>query len=231
MTHSCPDGLEVLHCDNHLLAVNKPAGCVTQPAPGLCDSLQERAKHWIGCEYAKPGAVFLEAVHRIDRPVSGVVLFARTTKALCRCQQAVRERRWTKTYLAVVHGSPPRPAGRLQDALAHRERRGEIVEPHSPGAREAILEYEVLDTCVRYSLLRIALLTGRYHQIRAQLAHAGCPIVADTKYGGSGSLPQGAIALHHHRLDIDHPVRKTPCRFEAPPPASTPWIEFPVLVR
>jgi 23S rRNA pseudouridine1911/1915/1917 synthase len=103
------------------------------------------------------------------------------------------------------------------------------VAPDSPNAREATLEYQLLRQHARHALLRIRLLTGRYHQIRAQLAHAGCPIVGDTKYGGEGDLPDGAIALHHHRLDIEHPVRKIPCTFTAPPPTARPWTDFPDL--
>jgi 23S rRNA pseudouridine1911/1915/1917 synthase len=229
MSRPHPGDLDVLYGDNHLLAVNKPAGLVTQPAPGGADSLQDRAKIWVRQAHGKPGDVFLEPVHRIDRPVSGVVLFARTSKALARCQQAVRERHWSKSYLAVVHGSPPEPAGRLRDFLVHQSRRAAIAAPETPNAREAVLEYQLLRQHAGHALLRIQLLTGRYHQIRAQLAHAGCPIVGDTKYGGEGALPDGAIALHHHRLDIEHPVRKIPCTFAAPPPAARPWTDFPDL--
>lgn len=219
--------MEILFHDNHLLAVHKPPGWLTQPAPGGTDSLEDRAKAWVKTNYDKPGAVFLEAVHRIDRPVSGVVLFARTSKALRRCHQAIRERQWKKIYLAVVSDQPPARTGELRDFLTHGDRRALVADAETPDAREAILRYEILHQDRGRTLLRIHLLTGRYHQIRAQLAHAGCPILGDHKYGGGGTLPDQAIALHHHQLDIEHPVRRTPCRFIAPPPCSNPWNRFP----
>jgi 23S rRNA pseudouridine1911/1915/1917 synthase len=211
--------MEVLFCDNHLLAVNKPAGLVTQPSPDHSESLEDQAKAWIKRAYDKPGKVFLEAVHRIDRPVSGVVLFARTSKALSRCQEMIRNQAWKKTYLAVVEGEPAGGEGTLRHSLMHAHRRAEIRK----GGKEAILHYRVIRTANNCSLLEIDLKTGRYHQIRAQLAHIGCPIVGDRKYGSRQELPGGAIALHHQRLELAHPVRRTPCRFEAPPPPGGPW--------
>ncbi len=208
--------MEVLYSDNHLLAVNKPAGLVTQPSPDHSDSLEDQAKAWVKQEYSKPGNVFLEAVHRIDRPVSGVVLFARTSKALSRCQQLIRARAWKKTYLAVVEGMPAEDQAELRDLLIHAHRKAEIGK----GGKESVLHYRVVRAGKGQTLLEIDLKTGRYHQIRAQLAQIGCPIVGDRKYGSRQALEGGIIALHHLRLELEHPVRREPCRFESKPPDS-----------
>lgn len=216
-------GIEILFLDNHLLAANKPPGLVTQPSDAHADSLEGRAKAWLKEEFAKPGEVFLEAVHRIDRPVSGIVLFARTSKALSRLNASQRNKDCTKTYLAIVDGAPPCREGRLEDRLLHESHRARL----HPDGKPARLDYRVLASQKGRSLLRIDLLTGRYHQIRIQLAHAGCPIVGDTTYGSRTALPGGAIALHHWELRIPHPVgEREPCRFVAPVPGAAPWTVF-----
>lgn len=216
-------GIEILFLDNHLLAANKPAGLVTQPSDVHADSLEGRAKTWLKEEFAKPGEVFLEAVHRIDRPVSGVVLFARTSKALSRLNASQRSKDCTKTYLAIVDGEPPRQEGRLEDRLVHDSHRARV----HPDGKPAQLDYHVLASQKGRSLLRIDLLTGRYHQIRVQFAHAGWPIVGDTTYGSRATLPEGAIALHHWKLRIPHPVgERETCHFVAPVPGTAPWTDF-----
>jgi len=219
--------MEILLLDNHLLAANKPAGLVTQPSGAHADSLESRAKAWLKQELAKEGNVFLEAVHRIDRPVSGVVLFARTSKALARLNASQRDKDCTKTYLAIVTGEPARPDGRLTDTLVHDPHRARIVPADHADGKRAMLDYRVLATASGRSLLRINLLTGRYHQIRVQLAHAGWPIVGDTAYGSRERLPDGTIALHHWELRVPHPVGDHDiCRIVAPVPPVAPWSAF-----
>ena len=218
---------EILLVDNHLLAVNKPAGLVTQPSGAHADSLESRAKAWVKQEFAKAGKVFLEAVHRIDRPVSGVVLFARTSKALSRLNASQRARDCRKTYLAVVAGQPRNREARLEDTLVHDSHQARVVAPDHPRGKHAVLEYQVLGTQDERSLLQIQLLTGRYHQIRVQLAQAGLPVVGDQLYGSRERLPDGAIALHSWELTIPHPVGdRAGCRVVAPAPGTPPWQPF-----
>jgi 23S rRNA pseudouridine1911/1915/1917 synthase len=214
---------DVLYADNHLLALNKPAGLVTQPSGAHEDSLETRAKAWVKQAYDKPGDVFLEAVHRIDRPVSGVVLFARTSKALSRLNEAVREHDLGKLYWAVVEGCPEPARARLEDWLVHESHRARVVAAGTPGARLATLDYSVLRTRGGESLVEVQLHTGRYHQIRVQLAHAGWPVLGDTRYGARGALPGGVIALHHRELTVMHPVRHEPLSCTAPCPDAEPW--------
>jgi 23S rRNA pseudouridine1911/1915/1917 synthase len=209
--------LDVLYVDNHLLAVNKEAGLLTQPSGTKDDNLEDRAKAWIKREYHKPGAVFLEAVHRIDRPVAGIVLFARSSKALSRLNEAMRQGDCEKSYLALVSGAPREREAVLQDWLFHGKYRAEIAQAGSRGAKLASLSYTVLRHIGRRSLLRIVLGSGRYHQIRAQLAHAGCPILGDHKYGSQERWRQhGCIALQHASLRISHPVTRESMLFTAP---------------
>lgn len=190
--------MQVVFVDNHLLVVEKPAGVVTQP------DLVELAKAWIKKEYNKPGAVFLEPIHRLDRPVSGLVLFARTSKALSRLQEAMRQREIGKTYLALIEGAPPAEKGMLRHFLIHGDHRALVASQSEEGAKEAILEYSVRGRSGEHSLLEIVLHTGRYHQIRAQLSAIGCPVVGDHKYGAK--TKGETIALHHGSMQCKHPV-------------------------
>lgn len=186
----------ILLCDNHILVVDKPAEIATQP------DLVELAKAWVKKKFNKPGNVFLEPIHRLDKPVSGVVLFARTSKALSRLQEQMRERKMEKIYYAWVEGAPKKDRGELRHLLLHGEFRAEI----SPQGKEAILEYEVLKKEKNRAQLRITLHTGRYHQIRAQLAAIGCPVLGDTKYGSKVSWEGPGIALVAKELSFTHPV-------------------------
>lgn len=216
--------LAVILADNHLLAVNKPPGLLTQPSGTDRDSLEAQAKAWVKAEYQKPGAVFLEAVHRLDQPVSGVVLFGRTSKAVARLNASIRERKVRKVYLAVVAGRLPAASGELRHWLRHDDYHAAVVPAGSPGASEARLQYRVLGTRADRSLVEILLETGRYHQIRAQFAASGCPIAGDRKYGATLPGPAGGIALHHQRLEIQHPVRAAETvTLLAPTPADWPW--------
>ena len=211
--------IELIHQDNHLLAVNKPAGLLTQPSGTEYDNLEDRAKQWIKRKAEKPGKVFLEAVHRIDTPVSGVVLFAKTSKALSRLNAASRERQFTKVYFAVVDGPLPGTQGVLEHNLEHRHRHA-VVVPVGKG-KPARLSYHVIHQSGRLKVLEIHLETGRYHQIRAQLAAVGCPIVGDNKYGSAMQWPGEGIGLHHRELEVPHPVLDRSIRFQAPLPS--PW--------
>ncbi len=215
--------LDVLFEDNHLLAANKPPGLLTQPAPGDADSLETRAKGWIRRTKQKPGEVFVHAVHRLDRDVSGVVLLARTSKALARLNAAIRARKITKVYHALVESLPERETARLEHWLVHESHRARVAAPHAKNAKLAVLEYRVLKHVYELFLLEVAIETGRYHQIRAQLAAIGCPIAGDGRYG-SRHPAKGRIALHHRRLVFAHPVRDEEVAIEAPYPRDWPGV-------
>ncbi len=210
--------MEILFCDNHLLVVSKPAGLSTQPHEGADSSLLDLAKAWIKEEFQKPGNVFLEPVHRLDRPVSGLVLFARTSKALSRLQQMMREHQIEKTYFAWVEGELPENQGVLEHFLVHDEHRARVVSASHPQGKQARLSYIKRAQKQARSLLEIHLETGRYHQIRAQFSALGFPILGDLKYGSSSSLKNQRIALHSGRLKFLHPVTKVLLSVEQPFP-------------
>ncbi len=200
--------MEIIFVDNHLLVVDKRGGIPTQEAPGCSENLTDLAKAWIKRKYDKPGRVFLEPVHRLDKPVSGLVLFARTSKALSRLQEMMRQRAIRKWYYALVQKAPQPEEGILTHYLVHEEHRARIVpEGHSEG-KQAILSYRSCHSSPRGVLLEIELETGRYHQIRAQLSHIGSPIVGDRKYGSLLGWSEGSIALHHGKMAFSHPVTK-----------------------
>jgi 23S rRNA pseudouridine1911/1915/1917 synthase len=218
----------VLCEDNHLLAVAKPAGLLVQGDGSGDPTLLAAARNYIGVKYAKPGHVYLGLVHRLDRPVSGVVLFARTSKAASRLSRQFRERSVRKVYLAVIEGSPAAATGELTAFLGQRaDRQGVTRAANRPftGAREARLVYTVLGTAGGRSLLRVEPQTGRRHQIRAQLALAGYPIVGDVKYGSRRRHADRSIALHARRLVVDHPVRDESVVLVAPIPTGWTWSD------
>ena len=217
--------LEILYEDNHLLAVNKPAGLLCQADASGDTTLVETAKAYLKSRYGKPGNVFVGLVHRLDRPVAGAMVLARTSKAAARLSAAFRAGRVEKIYRAVVAGSPPDPQGRLTHHLKKisREHRSRLVPPEAPGAKRASLDYRVLERRVGASLIEVALHTGRSHQIRVQLAAVGCPILGDQKYGVGTALTGRGIALYAWRLSFDHPTRPERIRIEAPAPAGWPW--------
>jgi 23S rRNA pseudouridine1911/1915/1917 synthase len=214
--------LEILYIDNHVLAVNKPAGLLTQPTHLSELSLEVIGKEWIKKTYQKSGNVFLEAVHRIDKPVSGVVVFARTSKGLSRLTKAIRERQCEKRYWALVEDSLPLPNGVFEDYLAHDEYRARITSESELGSKLARMHYNVIESRRGLLVLEILLETGRYHQIRIQLASRGCPIVGDQKYGSKRIHFPGMIALHHHQLSILHPVKEETLVITAPLPQNWP---------
>lgn len=222
----------VLYEDNHLLAVNKPAGWLVQGDRTGDATLTDWGKTYLKEKYAKPGAVFLHPAHRIDRPVSGVVLFARTGKALSRLAAVFRDRRADKSYLALVCNAPAAPSAELRHFLLKDENRN-IVQVFSrplAEAREALLRYQYLGAAGVFHLLEVRPLTGRPHQIRAQLAAVGCPIAGDLKYGAPEPLPDASIGLHSRRVALEHPVRKEPLAITAPFPETDIWLPVAVLV-
>jgi 23S rRNA pseudouridine1911/1915/1917 synthase len=198
--------MEVIYLDNHLFAAVKPSGLATQPHDEDPDHFLGHAKAYIKEKYDKPGNVFLEPVHRLDKPVSGIVLFARTSKALSRLQAKMRDRDISKTYLALVEGKPPAQEGTLEHFLLHASHQAVIASPHHPEAKRAVLRYRVVEIHEKTTLLEIALETGRYHQIRVQFSAIGCPIVGDCKYGSRLPWKDGSIALHHAKMVFKHPV-------------------------
>lgn len=195
--------VNVLFEDNHLLVLSKPAGLLTIAGGTNEDNLQDQGKNYIKVSKNKPGNVFLEPVHRIDRPVSGIVLFAKTSKALSRLNQAMREGKYEKIYRAEVENSFEKLEGQLIHYLHHGDYQAEIVTKDHPLGKEARLRYKVLKNGP-ISEVEIQLETGRYHQIRAQMSTIGHPIVGDTRYGSK--TPLSRIQLHHYRLSFEHPV-------------------------
>jgi 23S rRNA pseudouridine1911/1915/1917 synthase len=211
--------LTVLYEDNHLLAVVKPAGLPTMGVAEGLPSLLVEAKQYIKQKYQKPGNVYLGAMSRLDAPVTGVVLFARTSKAAARLTEQFRTHQVQKTYWAIVEGLIEPASAECIDWLAadERHRRMHIVAANAPGAREARLSYRRLKTLKQSSLLEVQLETGRKHQIRLQLASRGFPILGDRKYGATRPFAQG-IALHARSLIVQHPVKPEPIALIAPLP-------------
>lgn len=218
----------VLVEDNHLLIYNKQPGDIVQGDKTGDEPLSERLKIYLKKKYDKPGAVFLGVVHRIDRPVSGAVLFARTSKALTRLNRMMQSGDIRKTYWAVVTSPPPATRDHVVHYLVRNEDRNKSY-PHTvpvPDSRKAELIYEMRFSSDRYYFLEITLLTGRHHQIRAQLSAIGCPIKGDLKYGAPRSNPDGSIHLHARSIELIHPVRKEPLKVSAPPPEDLLWDLF-----
>lgn len=204
--------------DNHLLVLNKPPGLLTQPSGTDQDSLEQRAKNWLKEVRQKPGNVFLGAVHRLDKPVSGVVLFGKTSKALTRLNQFMRNKQTKKIYWAWVEGVLASDQGTLENMIYHDDYHAKVVHSTHPEGKIARLNYRVLERKKEGTLVEIELETGRYHQIRLQFSALGHPIWGDRKYGGTQNFATEAIALHHKRLEIPHPVTKKILVFEAPLP-------------
>ena len=219
----------ILYEDNHLIVVNKRSGELVQPDPTGDPALEDEVKEMIRVRDGKPGAVFLGIVHRIDRPVSGAVLFAKTSKALARMNETVKNRRIRKIYWAITENRPSPESGSLKHFLVRdgRTNRTKAYDRPVPDAKEARLDYRLLAESDRYRLLEIELLTGRHHQIRAQLSKIGCPIRGDLKYGAPRSNRDGSISLHARSIEFVHPVRRSPVLITAPvPPQDNLWKYF-----
>jgi len=222
----------ILYEDNHILIVNKLPSEIVQGDKSGDIPLSEHARRYVALRYNKPGAAFLGVVHRLDRPVSGAVLFARTSKSLSRLNVMLRERRIQKTYWAVVKEPPPLESARLVHYLTRNEKQNKTYVSDNPrnDASEASLSYKLLASSDNYHLLEVDLHTGRHHQIRAQLAHIGCPIRGDLKYGYPRSNEGGFIHLHSVRVSFVHPVRKALLTITALPPQDAVWDYFSKLL-
>lgn len=215
----------VFYEDNHLLVLYKPAGLIMQRSNGNKRNLVDLVKQWLKIKYAKPGNVFAGMVHRLDAPVAGVIAFAKTSKAASRLSEQFRRNRIRKIYLAVVNGFPPKPEGRLEHDIVRKGRFSAIASANQPGAQAARLIYQVVANLGDRTLLKVHLETGRRHQIRLQLAAAGCPILGDVSYGAEQSMQDGRIALLARSLTLFHPTRGMPLTFRSPLPLGWPWPE------
>ena len=226
--------MTVLYEDNHIIAVNKTCNEIVQGDKTGDTPLSETVKAYIKAEYNKPGEVFLGVTHRLDRPTSGVVLFARTSKALTRLNAMFQSHEQIKkTYWAIVQGAPKVPEARLENWLIRNEAQNKsyIAKPNANNAKLAILEYRTLVRGENYTLLEVHLQTGRHHQIRCQLAAIGCPVKGDLKYGAKRSNPDGGICLHAREIAFIHPVSKQPICITAPVPDDSLWQQFVALVH
>ena len=218
--------MQILYEDNHIIAVSKTCHEIVQGDKTGDTPLSETVKAYIKDKYQKPGEVFLGVTHRLDRPTTGVVLFARTSKALSRLNEMFKSHEMIKkTYWAIVQSPPSAPQGRLENYLWRNEKQNKsfVVKPGTKDAKHAALSYKVIAQSDRYTLLEINLETGRHHQIRCQLAALGCPIKGDLKYGAKRSNPDGGISLHARKIEFIHPVSKLPIVITAPIPEDTLW--------
>ena len=230
--------MTVLYEDNHIIAVNKTCNEIVQGDKTGDTPLSEMVKAYIKVKYNKPGEVFLGVPHRLDRPTSGVVLFARTSKALTRLNDMFKEKSFSpkddlrKTYWAIVQGAPKQPEGRLENWLVRNEQLNKsfIAKPNAKEAKLAVLTYKTLVRGEHYTLLEINLQTGRHHQIRCQLAAIGCPVKGDLKYGAKRSNPDGGISLHARKIEFIHPVSKQPICITAPVPEDSLWQQLAASV-
>ena len=221
--------MEVLYEDNHIIIVNKLSGEIVQGDKTGDKPLSDLVKEYIKVKYAKPGNVFVGVTHRLDRPVSGIVLFAKTSKALERLNEMFRTHNLTKKYWAIVKNRPEVEEMTLTHYLLRNEKQNKTYVYNKPknGAKLSTLSYKLIGRSDNYYLLEVNLQTGRHHQIRAQLAHIGCPIKGDLKYGFARSNKDGGISLHARSLQFIHPVSKVQIDLVADVPQNDPlWVEF-----
>lgn len=212
----------ILHEDNHIIIFNKRPGEIVQADKTGDECLAETLRAFIAQRDGKPGGVFIGIPHRLDRPVSGITVFTKTSKALSRMSELFRSGQVHKTYWALCCAAPQAESAELDSWLVRNEKLNKsfIAKENTPGAKLAKLIYTHIGDTERYSLVEVKLLTGRHHQIRCQLASIGCVIKGDLKYGAPRSNPDGGICLHSHEINFIHPVRKDEIRIIAPPPAS-----------
>lgn len=219
---------DILYEDNHLIAINKRSGDIVQVDETGDEPLDEKVKVYIATKYNKPNGAFLGVVHRLDRPVSGVILFAKTSKSLERMNNVFKNREVKKTYWAVVRNKPSKESGTLVHWLVKNPQKN-VVTPHNKevaGSQRAELSYSLIGELNGFYLLEVNPLTGRSHQIRVQLSTMGCPIVGDNKYGYPRGSRKGSICLHARRLEFIHPVKKEPVNIFARLPVDGFWERF-----
>jgi 23S rRNA pseudouridine1911/1915/1917 synthase len=220
--------MQVLYEDNHIIIVSKLSGEIVQGDKTGDTPLSDIVAAYLKEKYSKPGNVFVGVPHRLDRPVSGLVVLAKTSKALSRLNEMFRVGSVDKRYLAIVKNRPKQPEGRLENWLVRNEKqnRSYAYDKEVPGSKQAILNYKLVASSVNYHLLEIELLTGRHHQIRCQLAKMGCPIKGDLKYGAERSNPDGSISLHAFHVTFEHPVSHEMIDVKAPLPEDSLWQSF-----
>ncbi|MCL2650541.1 MAG: RluA family pseudouridine synthase [Candidatus Azobacteroides sp.] len=220
--------MEVVYEDNHLIAVNKTCSEIVQGDKTGDKPLSEIVGQWLKEKYNKPGNVFVGVTHRLDRPVSGLILFAKTSKALARLNEMFRNGEIKKTYWAIVKDKPEEVEAELIHYMVKNERQNKsfAYDMEKPGSKKAILHYKVIAQSDNYFLLEIDLKTGRHHQIRCQLAKIGCPVKGDLKYGFPRSNPDGGISLHARRVKFIHPVSQQEIEIVAPVPDEKLWKMF-----
>ena len=220
--------MTVVYEDNHIIVVNKTASEIVQADKTGDTPLSETVKQYLKEKYQKPGNVFLGVTHRLDRPVSGLVIFANTSKALTRLNEMFRAGEVKKTYWAVVKNAPKESEGELVHFLVRNEKQNKsyAYDKEVPNSKKAVLDYRLIGRSENYYLLEVDLKTGRHHQIRCQLAKMGCPIKGDLKYGSPRSNPDGSICLHARRVRFVHPVSKELIELKAPLPEGNLWKGF-----
>jgi len=215
--------LEVLYEDNHLIAINKKSGDIVQGDKTGDSPLSDFVKAYIKKKYQKPGEVFLGTIHRLDRPTSGIVLYARTSKALSRMNEQFREKQVQKTYWAVVDNAPANSSGTLDNYLQKNQKKNKSFVIKGGNGKHAVLDYKLLKKLDNFYFLEIKPKTGRHHQIRVQLAHIGCIIKGDLKYGAKRSNKDASIHLLAQKLTFTHPVKKEEITIVAPTPKDSIW--------
>ena len=215
--------LEVLYEDNHIIAINKKSGDIVQADKTGDAPLSDFVKAYIKKKYNKPGEVFLGTIHRLDRPTSGIVLYARTSKALTRMNEQFREKQVQKTYWAVVDNAPANDSGTLENYLLKNQKQNKSYVTKGSDGKHAILDFKMLKKLDNFFHLEIKPKTGRHHQIRVQLAHIGCIIKGDLKYGAKRSNKDASIHLLAQKLEFLHPVKKEPLIIVAPAPKDSIW--------
>ena len=220
--------MDVLYEDNHIIVVNKRSGEIVQGDKTGDEPLSEVVKQYIKTKYDKPGNVFLGVVHRLDRPVAGLVVFAKTSKALSRLNTMFANGEVHKTYWAIVVKRPEAESGTLTNWIVRNEKQNKsyAYDRERPKAKQAVLKYQMIAASDHYTLLEVELMTGRHHQIRCQLAHIGCIIKGDLKYGAPRSNADGSISLLARRIEFTHPVSKEKISVTAPLPDDNLWRVF-----